>query len=124
MQLVCLTSIGGIYRNIDEKHDSAVICMKDAIKLALEQGDQYHAFANRYLLSEHYLVREHNYLLGKEYGLQALSADPAIIDHPRAHYRLVKCYMLLGQSDSALSETKRARLPGFLQCWLSAQPAP
>lgn len=101
-ELVCLTSIGGIYRNIDEKHDSAVICMKDAIKLALEQGDQYHAFANRYLLSEHYLVREHNYLLGKEYGLQAISADPAIIDHPRAHYRLVKCYMLLGQPDSAL----------------------
>ena len=84
-ELVCLTSIGGIYRNIDEKHDSAVICMKDAIRLALEQGDQYHAFANRYLLSEHYLVREHNYLLGKEYGLQAISADPAIIDHPRAH---------------------------------------
>ena len=101
-ELVCLTSIGGIYRNIDEKHDSAVICMKDAIKLALEQGDQYHAFANRYLLSEHYLVREHNYLLGKEYGLQAISADPAVIDHPRAHYRLVKCYMLLGQPDSAL----------------------
>ena len=101
-ELVCLTSIGGIYRNIDEKHDSAVICMKDAIRLALEQGDQYHAFANRYLLSEHYLVREHNYLLGKEYGLQAISADPAIIDHPRAHYRLVKCYMLLGQPDSAL----------------------
>ena len=101
-ELVCLTSIGGIFRNIDEKHDSAVICMKDAIKLALEQGDQYHAFANRYLLSEHYLVREHNYLLGKEYGLQAISADPAIIDHPRAHYRLVKCYMLLGQPDSAL----------------------
>jgi len=107
-ELVCLTSIGGIYRNIDEKHDSAVICMKDAIKLALEQGDQYHAFANRYLLSEHYLVREHNYLLGKEYGLQALSADPAIIDHPRAHYRLVKCYILLGQSDSALYYLKRA----------------
>ena len=101
-ELVCLTSIGGIYRNIDEKHDSAVICMKAAIKLALKQGDQYHAFANRYLLSEHYLVREHNYLLGKEYGLQAISADPAIIDHPRAHYRLVKCYMLLGQPDSAL----------------------
>ena len=90
-----------IFKAIGDKHYE-LVCMKDAIKLALEQGDQYHAFANRYLLSEHYLVREHNYLLGKEYGLQAISADPAIIDHPRAHYRLVKCYMLLGQPDSAL----------------------
>ena len=107
-ELVCLTSIGGIYRNIDEKHDSAVIYMKEAIKLALEQGDQYHAFANRYLLSEHYLVREHNYLLAREYGLQAISADPAIIDHPRAHYRLVSSYLSLGQPDSAVYYMKKA----------------
>ena len=107
-ELVCLTSIGGIYRNIDEKHDSAVIYMKEAIKLALEQGDQYHAFANRYLLSEHYLVREHNYLLAREYGLQAISADPAIIDHPRAHYRLVSSYLSLGQPDSAVYYLKKA----------------
>lgn len=107
-ELVCLTSIGGIYRNIDEKHDSAVIYMKEAIKLAQEQGDQYHAFANRYLLSEYYLVREHNYLLAKEYGLQAISAGPAIIDHPRAHYRLASSYMMLGQPDSAIDYIRRA----------------
>ena len=110
-ELVCLTSIGGIYRNIDEKHDSAVVYMKEAIKLAQEQGDQYHAFANRYLLSEHYLVREHNYLLSKEYGLQAVSADPAVIDHPRAHYRLAESYLSLGQPDSATYYLKRAPQP-------------
>ncbi len=107
-EIVCLTSIGGIYRNIDDKHDSAVVYMKDAIKLAQEQGDEYHAFANRYTLSEYYLVREHNYELGKRYGLEAVSANPAIIDHPRAHYRLASSYLFMGQGDSAVYYLKRA----------------
>ena len=72
-ELVCLSSIGGIYRNIDEKHDSAVIYMKEAIALAHEQGEEYSIFANRFILSEYYLVREKNYRLSKEYGLQAIS---------------------------------------------------
>ncbi len=99
---VCLSSIGGIYRNIDEKHDSAVICMKKAIKLAQEEGDLYNIFANQYILSEYYLVREQNYRLSKKYALQAVSANPAIIDHPRAHYRLASSYLFLGQPDSAV----------------------
>ena len=107
-ELICLTSLGGIYRNIDEKHDSAVVVMKDAIALAQELGDQYHTFANRYLLAEYYLVREQDYSLSKKYALQAVSADPAIIDHPRAHYRLASSYMLLGQPDSAVYYLKNA----------------
>ena len=110
-ELVCLTSIGGIYRNIDEKHDSAVIYMKESIDLAQKLGDQYNLFANRYLLSEYYLVREQNYLLGKEYALQAIAAAPAIIDHPRAHYRLAESYLFLGQPDSALYYLKQAPRP-------------
>lgn len=105
---VCLSSIGGIYRNIDEKHDSAVIYLDDAIKLAQEEGDQYSVFANRYILSEYYLVREQNYQLSKKYGLQAISANPAIIDHPRAHYRLASSYLFLGQPDSAVYYLDRA----------------
>ena len=107
-ELVCLTSIGGIYRNIDEKLDSAVVYMEDAIALAQRLGDQYHAFANRYLLSEYYLVREKNYLLSKKYALQAIEADKAIIDHPRAHYRLASSYLYLGQPDSAVYYLKIA----------------
>ena len=107
-ELVCLTSIGGIYRNIDEKHDSAVVYMEDAIALAQRLGDQYHAFANRYLLSEYYLVREKNYLLSKKYALQAIAADKAIIDHPRAHYRLASSYLYLGQPDSSVYYLKIA----------------
>jgi len=106
--LVCLTSIGGIYRNIDEKHDSAVVYMKDAIALADTLGDQYHAFANQYLLSEYYLVRDKNYQLSKKYGLQAVKADKTVIDHPRAHYRLAASYLYLGQPDSAIHYMKQA----------------
>ena len=105
---VCLSSIGGIYRNIDDKHDSAVIYMKGAIKLAQEQDDQYSVFSNLYILSEYYLVREKNYQLSKKYALQAISADPAIIDHPRAHYRLASSYLFLGQYDSTVYYLNKA----------------
>ena len=105
---VCLSSIGGIYRNIDEKHDSAVIYIKEAIALGQELGDDYNVFANRYILSEYYLVREHDYQSSKQYALQAISADPAIIDHPRAHYRLASSYLFLGQPDSAVYYLKHA----------------
>ena len=108
---VCLMSIGGIYRNIDEKHDSAVIYLKEAIDLARELGDEYHVFANRYTLSEYYLVREHNYGLSKKYGLQAVSVNPAVIDHPRAHYRLASSYLFLGQGDSAIYYLQQAPRP-------------
>lgn len=101
-QLICLISIGGIYRNIEEQHDSAVIYMKEALKLALEQNDPYHVFASQYILSEYYLVREKDYEAAKEYGLQAVSADKSIIDHPKAHYRLAVSYLYLGKPDSAI----------------------
>ena len=105
---VCLMSIGCIYRNIDEKHDSAVIYLKEAIDLARELGDEYHVFANRYTLSEYYLVRERNYGLSKKYGLQAVSVNPAVIDHPRAHYRLASSYLFLGLGDSAIYYLQQA----------------
>ena len=110
-EMICLTSLGGIYRNIDEKHDSAVIYMKDAIALAQKLDDEYHLFANRYLLSEYYLVREKDYQLSKKYALQAISVNPAIIDHPRAHYRLVLSYLGLGQPDSAVYYLNNAPAP-------------
>lgn len=107
-ELECLTGIGGIYRNIDEKHDSAVIYMNDAISLARQQGEQYYVFANSYALAEYYLVREHNYALSKKYALEAISVDTAIIDHPRAHYRLSTSCLFLGQADSAIYYMQRA----------------
>ena len=65
-ELICLSSIAGIYRNIEEKHDSAVFYLNDAIDLAKSLNEQYVVFANLFLLSEYYLVREHDYEKAKE----------------------------------------------------------
>ena len=107
-ELICLSSIAGIYRNIEEKHDSAVICINDAISLAKSLNEQYAVFANLFLLSEYYLVREHDYEKAKYYGLQAISTSGMTINHPRAHYRLASSYLFLGQPDSAVYYLNKA----------------
>ena len=101
-ELICLSSIGSIYRNIEEKHDSAVVYLNEAIDLAKALNEPYVVFTNLFLLSEYYLVREHDYEKAKEYALQAISVNGITIDHPRAHYRLAMSYLSLGQPDSAV----------------------
>lgn len=101
-ELICLSSIGGIYRNIEEKHDSAVVYLNEAIDLAKALNEPYVVFTNLFLLSEYYLVREHDYEKAKVYALQAISVNGITIDHPRAHYRLAMSYLSLGQPDSAV----------------------
>ena len=101
-ELICLSSIGGISRNIEEKHDSAVVYLNEAIDLAKALNEPYVVFTNLFLLSEYYLVREHDYEKAKEYALQAISVNGITIDHPRAHYRLAMSYLSLGQPDSAV----------------------
>ena len=107
-ELICLSSIAGIYRNIEEKHDSAVIYLNGAIDLAKSLNEQNVVFANLFLLSEYYLVREHDYEKAKYYALQAISTDGMTIDHPRAHYRLASSYLFLGQPDSAVYYLNKA----------------
>ena len=107
-ELICLSSIAGIYRNIEEKHDSAVIYLNGAIDLAKSLNEQNVVFANLFLLSEYYLVREHDYEKATYYALQAISTDGMTIDHPRAHYRLASSYLFLGQPDSAVYYLNKA----------------
>lgn len=107
-ELICLSSIAGIYRNIEEKRDSAVIYLNGAIDLAKSLNEQNVVFANLFLLSEYYLVREHDYEKAKHYALQAISTDGITIDHPRAHYRLASSYLFLGQPDSAVYYLNKA----------------
>ena len=107
-ELICLSSIAGIYRNIEEKHDSAVIYLNGAIDLAKSLNEQNVVFANLFLLSEYYLVREHDYEKAKYYGLQAISTSGMTINHPRAHYRLASSYLFLGQPDSAVYYLNKA----------------
>lgn len=100
-ELICLNEIGNIYRNIDEKHDSAVKVINKAIRLSRQLNDKYFLFANLFSLSEFYSVRKQDFNKGKELALQALKAGGEQIDHPRAHYRLAQDYLSLGQIDSA-----------------------
>ncbi len=106
-ELVCLSHIGSLYRNIEEKHDSAVLYIKEAINLAKEQNDRYGVFSNLFILSEYYLVRKHDYKSAKEYALKAISINGITI-HPRAHYRLASSYLSLGKPDSAIHYLKIA----------------
>ena len=71
-------------------------------------NEQNVVFANLFLLSEYYLVREHDYEKAKHYALQAISTDGITIDHPRAHYRLASSYLFLGQPDSAVYYLNKA----------------
>ena len=101
-ELVCLASVGGQYRNIDEKHDSAVIYLKTAIKRSEELKDSGYLFTTNFGLSEYYLIREKDYSSAIQYGLGALAVGPSFYEHPRAHYRLAESYTHLGKLDSAL----------------------
>ena len=101
-ELVCLTNVGGQYRNIDEKHDSAVIYLKMAIKRSEELKDSNYLFTTNFVLSEYYLIREKDYASAIQYGLGALAVGPMFYEHPRAHYRLAESYTHLGKLDSAL----------------------
>ena len=100
-ELVCLTRVGTLYRNITEKHDSAVICLKDACELAKTDKDKYFVFFNNFSLLEYYVVRAKDYRTAVDYGRQALAVDPSVVEHPRAHYRLAEAYLHLGRLDSA-----------------------
>lgn len=110
-ELLCLSEIGIIYRNIDVKHDSAVIVLNEAIKLSRQLNDRYLLFANLFSLSEFYSVRKQDYDKGKELALEALSAGGELIDHPRAHFRLAQDYLELGQIDSAQHYIRLAPSP-------------
>ena len=101
-QIVCLTDIGGFYRNQSASNDSALHYMDKAIRLAEAEHEDWFLFQNLYQRAELYC------LVTKEYGkarvdiLKALQAGKNEIDHPRAHYVAAETYLNLGRRDSAL----------------------
>lgn len=107
-ELLCLSEIGNIYRNIDEKHDSAVVYLQSAIKLAEELGKPDAQFGNLFALAEYYMIRGKDYNKSKEYALKAITPQDGRAFHPRAHYRLASSYIHLGKPDSALYYLKAA----------------
>ena len=102
-ELLCLTTIGALYRDFKEKEkqDSALFFIDSAIELAKRQNDTYFLFENLFTKAEYYELVKQEYLTAKNYSVQAIRIGGKEIDHPRAHYCAAKSYIKLGQIDSA-----------------------
>ena len=100
-QIVCLTDIGGFYRNDSTRRDSALYYMDKAIKLSQAEHEDWFLFQNLYYRAEQYCLLTKEYDKAKVDILKALEAGKSAIDHPRAHYVAAETYLNLGRPDSA-----------------------
>lgn len=99
--LICLSEIARIYCSDKEKSDSALFYINAAIDSAKTQKDErYTLFANLYTKALYLSNIKHDYESSKNTALEAISLVD-VIDHPRAHFCLAKCYAQLGNIDSA-----------------------
>ena len=103
-ELLCLSDIGAIYRDFNEKEkqDSALFYIDSAMELAKKQNDTYFQFANLFNKAEFYELERNDYLNAKRYVVQAINIGGKEIDHPRAHFCAAKSFVKLGNIDSAL----------------------
>ncbi len=102
-ELLCLTTIGAIYRDFKdkEKQDSSLYYIDSAIELAKKQNDTYFLFANLFIKAEFYELCRHEFITSKSLAVQAIKTGGKEIDHPRAHFCAAKSFLKLGQIDSA-----------------------
>lgn len=112
-ELLCLTTIGSLYRNFKEieKQDSALFYIDSAIELAKEQNDIYFLFENIFIKAELYEILKHEYLTAKNLAVQAINIGGTEIDHPRAHFCAAKSFIKLRQIDSAYYYLNHAPKP-------------
>jgi len=101
-QIVCLTDMGGYYRSLPDKRDSALYYINQAIKLAEDEHENWFLFQNLYQRAEMYCLLTKEYDKAKVDILKAIAAGKDEIDHPRAHYVAAETYLNLGRPDSAL----------------------
>ena len=100
-QIVCLTDIGGFYRNRSNDLDSACYYMDKAIGLSEAEHETWFLFQNLYQRAEMNCLIKKDYNKAKVDILKALDVGKGVIDHPRAHYIAAETYLNLSQSDSA-----------------------
>ena len=100
-QIVCMTEIGGYYRNQYASNDSALYYMDKAIRLSKDENENWFLFQNLYHRAEMYCLITKEYDKAKIDILKALDAGKSEIDHPRAHYVAAETYLSLGKTDSA-----------------------
>ena len=101
-QIVCLTEIGGLYRNDSTFSDSASHYINRAIQLAEAEHENWFLFQNLYYRAEQYCLVTKEYEKARVDILKALEAGKNEIDHPRAHYIAAETYLNLGRRDSAI----------------------
>ena len=101
-QIVCLTTIGGFYRDKSVCRDSALYFINQAIKLSEEEHENWFLFENLYHRAENYCLMKKEYEKAKVDILKAIEAGKDEIDHPRAHYIAAEVYLNLGNRDSAM----------------------
>ncbi len=101
-QIVCLTDIGGFYRDKSVRHDSALYYINQAIKLSEAEHENWFLFQNLYHRAENYCLIKKEYDKAKVDILKAIEAGKDEIDHPRAHYIAAEVYLNLGNRDSAM----------------------
>ena len=101
-QIVCLTDIGGYYRSLPDKRDSALYYINQAIQLSEAEHENWFLFQNLYQRAEMYCLITKEYDKARVDILKAIAAGKDEIDHPRAHYVAAETYLNLGRPDSAL----------------------
>ena len=101
-QIVCLTDIGGYYRNQSGSLDSAHYYIDKAISLSEAEHEDWFLFQNLYHRAEMYCLITKEYDKARVDILKAIAAGKDEIDHPRAHYVAAETYLNLGRPDSAL----------------------
>ena len=103
-QMLCLTTIGGIYRDDKDKErqDSCLFLLDLANELAKELNDTYFQFKTLFMKAELYELYKFDYQTAKNLVVQSIKIGGKEIDHPRAHFCAAKSYIKLGQRDSAL----------------------
>ena len=113
-QIVCLTDIGGYYRNQSDNLDSARYYMDKAIQLSQQEHETWFEFQNLYQRAEMYCLITKEYDKAKVDILKAIAAGKDEIDHPRAHYVAAETYLNLGRPDSALYYLNHVPASGML----------
>ena len=101
-QIVCLTDMGGYYRSLPDKRDSALYYINQAIQLSEAEHENWFLFQNLYQRAEMYCLITKEYDKARLDILKAIAAGKDEIDHPRAHYVAAETYLNLGRPDSAL----------------------
>ena len=101
-KIVCLTDMGGYYRSLPDKRDSALYYINQAIQLSEAEHENWFLFQNLYQRAEMYCLITKEYDKARVDILKAIAAGKDEIDHPRAHYIAAETYLNLGRPDSAL----------------------